>query len=621
MEKFMLGCNYWGRDWGTEMWLHYDGAKIREEMKTLHEYGVRCMRVFPNWRDFQPVERAYKFRGGHGEYVNAYTGETVHDDGVDPAQIENFKDFCDAAEENGIELVVSIVTGWMSGKLYCPPVLNGKNLIADPEALMWMRRFIHRFVRELKDKKAIIMWDLGNESNCMGEAKTPYEAYMWAATVADSIRAEDNTRPVSSGMHRMTSGFGETEDQWFLEEQAELVDVMTTHPYPSPTVNGDNEPYNKLRVTYLPTAQTFYYGGVAKRKAYIQESGTFSQTIGNDDMSAQFLRINTLSSLANGHIGYQWWCAWEQDHLHFPPYTWATIERQLGLFYSDGRPKPVAYALRDMSAMLDKMPVPFPDRKHDGVCVLSRGQNHQSISIATLILAKQAGIDLNIAYSDCGDIPESDYYFLPAITGWQVLYRKTWDELLARVERGATLYISYAGGQISDFPKITGALSNSVMNGESHSFELDGATISYRGKQIYLAPTTAEVLARNEEGNPVLLKNKYGNGTIYFVNFSPENIAYDDPGSFERYQYHKIYEAVAGDIAKSKPVISKNPNVFTTVNPEDENTAIVTVLNYADKDLAFEATISDAWGISEVLYGSLDKLPACDGAILRVKKK
>ena len=129
------------------------------------------------------------------------------------------------------------------------------------------------------------------------------------------------------------------------------------------------------------------------------------------------------------------------------------------------------------------------------------------------------------------------------------------------------------------------------------------------------------MLARNEEGNPVLLKNKYGNGTIYFVNFSPENIAYDDPGSFERYQYHKIYEAVAGDIAKNKPVISKNPNVFTTVNPEDENTAIVTVLNYADKDLAFEATISDAWEISEVLYGSLDKLPACDGAILRVKKK
>ena len=39
--KFMLGANYWGADYGTEMWLHYDGARIRQEMKQLYEYGVR----------------------------------------------------------------------------------------------------------------------------------------------------------------------------------------------------------------------------------------------------------------------------------------------------------------------------------------------------------------------------------------------------------------------------------------------------------------------------------------------------------------------------------------------------------------------------------------------------
>ena len=310
--KYMLGANYWARRWGTEMWLHYDEKEIREEMKQLSEWGVRCLRVFPNWRDFQPVDRAYAWQGLHGEYISSRTGEPVYGDGVDSEQIENFRDFCHAAEENGIELVVSIVTGWMSGKLFAPPVLNGKNLISDAEALMWMRRFIHRFVRELKDERSIVLWDLGNECNCLGTAKDQYEAYKWTSTVVDAIRSEDTSRPISSGMHGLSSGNG---DSWQIEHQGELCDILTTHPYPSPTVGGDVEPYTRLRMTYLPTAQSFYYSGVSGKPAYIQESGCFSETIGNKQMSADFMRIQILSSVSNGLLGYQWWCAWEQDHL------------------------------------------------------------------------------------------------------------------------------------------------------------------------------------------------------------------------------------------------------------------------------------------------------------------
>ena len=130
--NFLLGVNYWGRDFATDMWRRYDGTRIREELKLLGEYGVKAMRVFPNWRDFQPVDRAYAWRGQHGEYINVNTGMPVYDDGVDMQMIANFHDFCQAAEENGLQLVVSIVTGWMSGKLFTPPVLNGKNLICDP---------------------------------------------------------------------------------------------------------------------------------------------------------------------------------------------------------------------------------------------------------------------------------------------------------------------------------------------------------------------------------------------------------------------------------------------------------------------------------------------------------
>lgn len=619
--QYILGANYWGRRWGTEMWLHYDGAEIREEMRTLSKYGIKCLRVFPNWRDFQPVEHAYAHKGSHGEYINSRTGEPVYGDGVDSVMIENFRDLCHAAEENGITIVASIVTGWMSGKLFSPPAVSGKNLITDPEALMWMRRFIHRFVRELKNEPSIIMWGLGNECNCMAEIANRNEAYLWTMAVVDSIRSEDTSRPICSDMHSLTSNSSaQPFSGWFLEDQGELCDALATHPYPSPTVGGDTEPYNRLRVTMIPTAQSLYYAGVSKRPVYIQEQGAFLTTIGKREMAAQFLRINVLSSLANNINGYQWWCAWEQDHLSFPPYNWSMMERQLGMFDSDAKPKPVALEMQKLSKLIDVFPEGMPKRTVDGICVLSRGCEHQNVAISSLIFGKQAGIDLDVAFSDCGDVEDSPLYFLPCISGWQVLYKKTWDILVERVKNGAALCVSYNGGMLADFDDLVGATSDGVMADTNHFFMLDGEKVSYSGKEVLLNPTTAEVILENECGNPVMLKNKVGKGYIYFINFAPEKITFATANGFNLKPYYKLYGFAASQIIKEHIVTTDVPNIGITHNPIDERECLVTLLNYGNQDITPNIQIKDGWEIAETVYGSLATLAACDGAIIKIKK-
>ena len=614
--EFMLGVNYWGRDYGTEMWLHYDKDAIRRELKQLSEYGVRCMRVFPNWRDFQPIDKSYGHLGKFGEYTNSHDGSVVFGDGVDMDRIEDFRDFCRAAEENQMTLVVSIVTGWMSGRLFVPPAINGKNPITDPEALMLMRRFIHRFVRELKDEKSIIMWDLGNECNCMGPVWSAFDSYRWAATVVDSIRSEDNTRPIASGMHAL-----EISGNWRITHQGELCDVMTTHPYPSPTIGANKEPYTRLRATFAPTAQSLYYSGVGKKPAYIQESGTFTETIGSREMSADFMRIQILSAISNGLLGYQWWCAWDQKHLDFSPYTWSLMEESLGLFDENGAPKPVAHVMKMMSQTLEKLPSPFPKRKSDGFCVLSYEMNHQNNAMASLTFAKQAGFDLDVAFSEGDPLPESNLYFMPSITGWSILRKATWEQLLDRVSNGATLCISYDGGHMIDVPKVIGAQSMGVMTGVNHNFTFKGESVSYRGNEVLLTPITAEVLIKNEEGNPVFLKNRYGKGTVYFINFSPENIAFDTADGFNKFPYYLIYKDVAKDIISSKPVLVYDRNLGITVNPENDFESIVTILNYSDKAIVPDIKVNSNYEITEILYGNTKIIPKCDGVILRVKKK
>ena len=101
--RFILGVNYWGADWGTEMWRHYDGKKIREEMKQLKEYGVQCMRVFPNWRDFQPIERANACYNRICQYVNANTGEVV-EGGIKEQTIRVFENIKAVLAEAGLTL-------------------------------------------------------------------------------------------------------------------------------------------------------------------------------------------------------------------------------------------------------------------------------------------------------------------------------------------------------------------------------------------------------------------------------------------------------------------------------------------------------------------------------------
>lgn len=614
-NKYLLGCNYWGADHGTDMWRHYDPIRIRKEMKQLSEYGVRCMRVFPNWRDFQPVETHYAWRGYFGEYANAITEEPVLDDGVSQEQIDNFRDFANAAKEYGISLVVAIVTGWMSGRLFTPPVLTGKNLINDPEALMWMRKFIHRFVRELKDCDNIVMWDLGNECNCLGEPKNRADSYNWTATVADAIRCEDKTRPIASGMHGLSA---ETGAPWNIQDQGELTDMLTPHPYPSPTVGGDVEPYTRLRMTFLPTAQCIFYSGIGGKPAMIQESGTFSQSIGSNEMSAQFMQVQILSSLVHNMGGYFWWCAWEQNHLTKSPYTWSMIERELGLFNKDREPKPVAHTMKKMSKALDSLPSPFPKRSIDGVCVLTLGQNQQNVAFGSLILAKQAGIELTCAYCN-SEVPDSDLYIMPCITGWQVTYKRTWDKILSRVENGATLFISYAGGQLTDFPNVVGAESRGVLNAQSHRVSTNRGEIAYNAKEVLLTPTTAEVILKNDTENPVLLKNAYGKGNIYYLNLPIEQIAHSQTDGYNKAPYYTFYEYLLEHISH-KPARSTDANAGVTVHFEDDSTAIISVLNYSDKPFERPFELDSDWTVTEVLYGNLDLIPACDAAIFRIKR-
>lgn len=350
---FLIGCNYWDSASGTDMWRNWNEDVVKADLEALSKIGVKHLRVFPNWRDFQPIEKYIHYAGIQYDYFTPDGTECEAPDYVDMRMIRRFKKFAEIAEDNGMTLTVSLLTGWMSGRIFSPPALTNKNLLTDKEALVLTNKYITKLVKEFKDINNIVMWDLGNECNCMGQVSDNLSAYIWTMTVRNAILAVDSTRPISSGMHSLQEDGGSV---WSLKDQGELCDMMTTHPYPSPTIKNDIDVMNKMRSTIFPTAQSEFYSGVSGKPCMIQEQGSFSVLAGTPEMSADFARVNIFSAWANGLKGYLWWCGMEHTLLEEPPYNWSMIERSLGMVYVDRTPKPIGVAFKKASEVIEKLP-------------------------------------------------------------------------------------------------------------------------------------------------------------------------------------------------------------------------------------------------------------------------
>lgn len=624
MAKFMIGVNYWDSVSGTDMWKNWDEETVEQDLTALEKCGVKYLRVFPNWRDFQPVAKLYSCKNGFGEYVNAEDESDLDRNisGVNWEMIGRFRRFARMADEHGMKLNVGVLTGWMSGRQFKPQAIDATNPITDAEALMFIHRFVDTFVSAVKDLPNIVLWDLGNECNNLGDAPSRWQAYAWTAFVRNAIRqADDQKRPIASGMHGLAGGKG---GPWNIADQGELCDMMTTHPYPSPSINGDIEPYNGLRTTIMPTAQSVYYSGLGGKPCMIQEQGVFSEMHGNRDMAAQFLRVNVLSAYANDLTGYYWWCGTEHTKLNKAPYTWSIMERQLGIMDVNRDPKPAGLEMAKMQKVLEALP-DLPPKQVDAICVLPHEGNPMLKATSAFTLAQQAGFSIGIRSTDTA-IPESDLYIVPCIEGWSVMNKRTLDYILDRVSNhGAKVLFTYDGGDFVQIDEIFGFKSNGIYQAnQQHTAQFSFGDLPYTAKwNIQLESVGAEVLARNEENNIVMCRNAYGKGYVYFLACPLERLAYSAVDSFnpeESPEYYQVYRMFAQEKCDSYVVQTEDPFIGITQHMEDSGVGYITAINYSDKARHPHFRVQSGWTY-DVLYGNETEIPACDGVVLRIRKK
>ena len=617
--RLLVGCNYWGSKAGVHMWREcdWDEAAVEKDIAALAANGVELIRVFPTWSEFQPLIREMKFQGKSGLVMREGTEEEIFDPlWLDPGAMARFGALCDIAERHGVSLLVSLVTGWMSGRLFAPRIVENKNLIADPEAVMWEGRFARAFVRRMKDRKAIVAWDLGNECNCMGRVENSAQAWNWLSAISSAIRMEDQLRPVVSGMHSQTSnGFGvqwEGANWWSLQMQGEFLDVMTPHPYPASfRIEANRGPFNCFRNALHPASQCLFYTSVSGKPAFPQEVGSLGPRMSPEWMAAAGMRQQMFVCWAHGLGAYLWWCAFDQLHLGYPPFSANAMERELGLLRADaGRtPKPQAEALKAFRAFRDALPFEaLPPRKTDAVCLVSEREEFYHQTFGAFMLSKAAGFDIEFVAADSRELPESDLYILPSGKDWDTYGQQTWERLVEKARGGATLLVTRGGDAgYSTWFESTGLEQTTYHKRRQVAFEFEGRTMSFADDfTAEQKPVDCEVVARDSSGNVVVSVKRLGKGRVIAVNFALEKCIIEQESevvdnSFSN-ELWRIYAYAAREAGVKRLVAKDDPRLVLTEHPREGEPALVVAVNTHDTPV--ECPIRVAGRVGRVWNGS-----------------
>ncbi len=617
--SFALGCNYWASHAGIFMWRDWRPDIIDADFEALATNGIELLRVFPLWSDFQPISL---LRGHGGRPVEMRFGEAtlpadpVGRAGVSAEMLGRFITLCELAEKHGLRLIVGLVTGWMSGRLFVPPALEGLNPITDPVSLAWQMRYVRTLVENLRSESCVVAWDLGNECNCMGPSPSREAAYLWTASIGNTIKAADSTRPVISGMHGLSSPVDAPLSPWVIDDQAELTDILTTHPYPYFTRHTRNDAVNGFRTTMHATAESRFYADLGGKPCFVEEIGVMGPMIASDEVAAAFARVILYSLWANDCRAFLWWCNHDQTELVNAPYDWIGVELELGLLRIDHTPKPV---LREMKAFHDFLgTIPFaalPPRHREAVCLLTHGQDNWAAAYGAFVLGKQAKLEMDFRHIE-QSIPEAPIYLLPSITGMNCIPRRQWKELLSRVRAGATLYLSLGDGIVPHFNEVagvelvtrsetTGLASVSLSNAERSVLPLVGAD------KIAVTAVDADVLGvRSDDGSPAFWKNRYGNGQIIVFAAPIETALTKTPGTFDADSppYWKVYHEIASSQPCHRRLAIESPNLAVTEHPIDSGQSMAVVINHTATAQTARAVLNEGFAIGRIVRGNIENV-------------
>ena len=359
-REFLLGVNYWPRKKAMYWWKDFSEREVLEEFTQIRELGLKLVRIFLLWEDFQPKP------------------EVISD-----SALSNLGTVLDVAGELGLSVIPTFFIGHMSGLNWLPEwLLSGKphnrfltfsagrvidsgavNIYEDPTALEAERLLLETVGKEFSSHRAVHSWDISNEIDNVFIPRTPEVASRWLSFVYKTLKSVSK-KPVTFGIHQEDI---EGDKHFRVPEVARWNDYLCMHAY---SVYTDfTEPLDPYFVpfTCLLTRE------LGDKDVLMEEFGmptTPRETrkipsatgkrvmlhyLINEEEAASWLEETVKLIAAVGGLGAVYWnfSDYHPSLWKKPPFDRAVHERFFGLFRGDGTPKPSAFSIKKLSGELD----------------------------------------------------------------------------------------------------------------------------------------------------------------------------------------------------------------------------------------------------------------------------
>ncbi len=614
-DNFIVGANYFASHAGTDMWVKWDASSVEADFKVMSEHGVEVLRVFPIWRDFQPICSHYVSVVRNPPKEIMFGEEPLPDTpegkaGVSTEMFGHFDEFIALAQKYDIKLIIGLLTGFMSERRLVPPALNDRNIYTDPIALKWTVKYVKYFVERYKDSTCIAGWDFGNEVCWLDDAGAPERAYAWASLIANTIKSIDRVHPIVSGLDWTYSESG----NWRTDDVADTVDIMTVHPY-SCFGFAQGDPINTIRNEHYAAAVAKWTKGVSQKPTFVEETGSIGYSVLNERTEAEFLNTMLFDVWAHNCDGLQWWCAFDQGELSQNPYRWNGRGSDYGLFAYDRRVKPVAKVAKRFYDTIRSMPFEkLPEHLKDGICILPHGVggNERELVAQMDCFAVQAGLSLDYRFAD-QPIEDAPLYIVPCIANAHYIYKNRFLDLLEKVKNGADLYISMENCYLRWFPEVTGlnVAQRRAYTGNGEITLLGEKVQTYANYEYICDSIDGEVIAANENGNPVFVCHKYGNGRVYSLLAPFENRTMRSAGICDTNEY-LIYRYLRKNVKTQKIADRDNKYVSVTEHIIDNSTRVAVAVNLQPYPCDAGLILADGWYAESAPFGK------CDGNIMKI---
>lgn len=369
-QPFRLGVNYLPPGAGMAWLRPYRPAQTRSHFARIAAAGFDSVRVFPPWEDAQPSP-----------------------DAISGPALDSLVDVADAALACGLELIVTLFTGHMSGVNWIPGwatvpaptgtggpapqardarfrVVSGsrvqaagvdlRNWYGDAEVVAAQERLAAGTAAALAGHPGVWAWDLGNENSNCTVPPDRRSALGWLERMTAAIRGGDPGTPVTIGTHMEDL---DQDRRLGPAEAARFCDFVCMHGYPiyAPWAAG---PADHHLPAFLALVTRWLAGGV---QVLFEEFGLPTTPPGSpsapplvaEELAAAYTSQALDALRGAGCSGALLWCFsdYEAALYGLPPLDLATHERSFGLWRADGSAKP---ALAEVGSRLGRTVLPAP---------------------------------------------------------------------------------------------------------------------------------------------------------------------------------------------------------------------------------------------------------------------